>query len=429
MAVTSTIEYCTDREVKDVFPNISGFDLKQRLYNFTSLGNNVYVAYNTGLVTQLYKDGQEMNAVASTGAVGTWSTATTANILASPTASESSASLFNEISYNASFSAGSEGDIKPGSYGVLVGNTEYVYIQAVDTDNNKLTVSRAALGTSASAHSSTVTIAEWLEVNETNHWYYDSYLDHCLLYSTTNPNDSIVETGDDWSTIKTRFRRKASRFVESLLDSRIAREISKDREGNYPEVIVRMTALKTVVFLLQAHDPTNEFIEPFQEEFNELLDGIRNGHIVLPNQVSRDSSKGVIRHVSVNASTTLFPVELRGNYSRYGYDLLKIYIDSGEGGAIGTARMTVKAKDSDQLKNDVIVDSEIITGDFQPLASGLQIRWSAGVIDGSTDVATAGDEYEIEVYSTTMDATVSNVGSVGLSRGGRGYYSHSRRKR
>ena len=33
MAVTSTIEYCTDREVLDVFPNLSGFDLKQRLIN------------------------------------------------------------------------------------------------------------------------------------------------------------------------------------------------------------------------------------------------------------------------------------------------------------------------------------------------------------------------------------------------------------
>ena len=261
-------------------------------------------------------------------------------------------------------------------------------------------------------------------------WFYDSGNDEVFYFdNATSPNDRIMESGDDWVTVKQRFRRKASRFVESMIDSRIAREISKDREGNYPEVIVRMTALKSVIFLLQANDPTNEFIEPFNEEFNELLDGIRNGHIVLPNQVSRDSSKGVIRHVSVNASTTLYPVELKGQYTGYGYDLLKVYIETGEGGAIGTAKMTVKAKDQDKLKNDVIVDSEIITGDFQNLTSGLQIRWSAGVIDGSTDVATQADEYEIELYSASMDATVSNVGSVGLTRGGRGLANHIRRRK
>ena len=90
--------------------------------------------------------------------------------------------------------------------------------------------------------------------------------------------------------------------------------------------------------------------------------------------------------------------------------------------------MTVKGKDSDKLKNDTIVDSEIITGDFQTLVSGLQIRWSAGVIDGSTDVATQADEYEIELYSASMDATVSNVGSVGLTRGGRGFVNHRRNR-
>ena len=314
MAVTSTIEYCTDREVKDVFPNLSGFDLKTRVINWeTTSTSNLYLVRNSGLVTQLFANGKDLG--------------------------------------NAQSSSGS--------------------------------------------------------VNANEEWYYDSDLDTVYYYdSTASPNDMIMEAGDDWASIKTRFRRKASRFVESMLDSRIAREISKDREGNYPEVIVRMTALKTVIFLLQAHDPTNDFIDPFQEEFNELLDGIRNGHIVLPSQVSRDSSKGVIRHVSVNGSTTLYPVELRGQYTGYGYDLLKVYVDTDEGGSIGTAKMTVKGKDSNQLKNDIIINSEIITGDFQQLTGGLQIRWSAGVIDGSTDVATAGDEYEIELYSASIDSAV-----------------------
>ena len=337
MAITSAIEYCTDREVKDVFPSISSFNLKQRIYNWETTGtSNRYRARNVGLVTQLFADGRD-------------------------------------------------------------------------------------LGSAQSGES---------DVTATHRWYYEESDDTVYYYNeSTSPNDMVMESGDDWANIKQRFRRKASRFVESMLDSRISREMPRDREGKYPEVVVRMSALKTVIFLLQAHDPTNEFIEPFQEEFNEFLDGIRNGHIVLENQVSADSSKGVIRRVSVNGSTTLFPVELRGHYVGTGYDLLKVYIDSGEGGAIGTARMSVKGKSDTALKSDVIVDSEIITGDFQSIDGGLEIRWSAGVIDGSTDVATAGDEYEIELYSVSMDATVSNVGSIGLSRGGYGYTRHKKKIR
>tara|TARA_Y100000593_G_scaffold93672_1_gene189437 strand:- start:1323 stop:2342 length:1020 start_codon:yes stop_codon:yes gene_type:complete len=337
MAVTSTIEYCNDRDVQDVFPNLSGFDLKRRIINWeTSSTTNLYLVRNSGLVTQLFANGKDL------------------------------------------------------------GNAE-----------------------SGSA-----------SVNADEEWYYDSDLDTVYYFDPgTNPNDMIMEAGDDWTTIKTRFRRKASRFVESMLDSRISREMPRNREGDYPEVIVRMTALKTVIFLLQAHDPNNDFIDPFQEEFNELLDGIRNGHIVLDTQVSGDSSKGVIRRVSVNASSTLYPIQLRGHYLGTGYDLLKVYIDSGEGGAIGTARMTVKGKSDTSLKSDIIVDSEIITGDFQSIDGGLEIRWSAAVIDGSTDVATAGDEYEIELYSAAMDATISNVGSVNLTRGGYGHRRHTRKIR
>ena len=45
------------------------------------------------------------------------------------------------------------------------------------------------------------------------------------------------------------------------------------------------------------------------------------------------------------------------------------------------------------LKTQIRVDSEVITGDYQILGSGLQIRF-AGKDDSA--VATAGDEWEIE---------------------------------
>ena len=64
MAVTSTIEYCTDRDLQDVYPHISEFSLKRRIYNFkTTDTSNQYQAFGTGLITLLFFDGIEGTAV------------------------------------------------------------------------------------------------------------------------------------------------------------------------------------------------------------------------------------------------------------------------------------------------------------------------------------------------------------------------------
>ena len=134
----------------------------------------------------------------------------------------------------------------------------------------------------------------------------------------------------------------------------------------------------------------------------------------MPNAVTADSSKGVIREVSVNSSSDLRPVELKGYYSNPGYELLKIVIDSGEGGVIGTARMTVYGKDSTKLKNDLIQDSKIIDGDFQDLCPGCTIRWSGD--DVASAICTAGDEYEVEFHGPDCSVSVSQAGTISLTR-------------
>ena len=321
MAITSTVEYCTDRDVQDINPNIGSFDLKRRVYNWTTTDtSNQYQSNNVGLITQLYFDGIEGTSVSD-----------------SP-------------------------------------NADYEYNYSSSTDSVQ------------------------------------------VFHSSKSPSDMIMEAGDDWVTVKTRFRRKASRLIESYLDSRMSAELQKDREGNYPEIIVRATAIQTSLLLVKAHDPNNETIEPLQLELNEIREGLRSGTITLPNTITYDSSKGFIREVSVNASTTLRPVELKGKYGYGGvsYDLLKVVVSTA--GAIGTAKMDVYAKDSTKLKNDKIVDAEIITGDYQQIISNLYIRWWAGVIDGSTDVATVNDEYEIELYSSNLKPTMSQIGSLRMTR-------------
>ena len=403
--------YCTHRQLKDVFPQVDSFDSKRPVYGWTSLGNNVYVAYNTGLVTQLFVDGQETNAAQITSGSASWRGILNGALTASPVAGTTA---YNTITYDASFSIGAEGDIKVGSYMVIgTSSAEICYIQAVDTTANTITVLRGALGTSGNiaAWADDTVITEYIEVNEANNWYYDSYLDHTLLYSTSNPNDSNVEAGEDFSTLITRMTANASRYLDAKLDPNLPKEQLKDKEGNYDYIIVRTTALLAAVFLIRSHDPTSEVATAMMEDAMGNIDALNKGGAALSWQTTGDSSKGVIRDVTYT-SGSIRPVDTRGRWSG-SWDLIKIKVIGG--GVLGTATYSVWVKDGESLKNRQVITAEKITGDYQPISNGLEIRFG-----GSSDssVATADDEWEMEVAGWREEVDNSSINSVKMTRGG-----------
>ncbi len=317
MAVTSTIEYCTDRDIYDVYPQIKSTDSKTRVFDWVTHSSNLYRADNCGLTTQLFANGQDLgSAEANSGAV---------------------------------------------------------------TSNGE--------------------------------WFYESTLDAVYYYnSATSPNDMVMESGEDATTFTQRYRRNASRYVESRLDSRMASEISLDREGAYPYIIKRTTALVAVGMMLKSDDPMNEVAGAFMEEADEYLAGLKSGDIQIPTSVTGDAPYGVIRDVTYTAGRVR-PIQTRGSYLGT-YDLIKVKII--DAGAIGTATYSVWEKSSTDLKATQVVTAETINGDYQQCAGGLEIRF-AGATDST--VATANDEWEIEVYGTGEDVRTSNVGNINMTRG------------
>ncbi len=413
MAGISTKTYCTDRDLSDVYPSISGFDLKTRLYSWESLGNNVYISNNTGLVTQLFIDGAEQ-AVAATGGDNSVATST-ATVL--DNVDDEDTTAYSTVDVD------SATGIRVGDIIIiaLLGVTEHMLVTAISS--NTLTVKRGVNGTDVPAGPFNVdsVVQVYISLTEAHSFHYDSSLNAVLLYSTTDPNNLIVESGDDWTNIKKRFREKASRLVESRVDAKLAKDIWFDREKNYPDVIVRACALQTVILLISANNPTSDILEPFKAEYDEIITGINNGTIVLPSMRTKDSSEGTIRVVSINSASDLIPVELIGNYygsTGMGYELLKVFIDTGEQGYIGAAKFTVHGKSSTKLKDssEVLVDSEIIDGDYQYLGVGdLYIRW--GGDDVANAFAYANDEYEIELYARSLGtSTAKNYGTIHLTR-------------
>ena len=294
--------YCTNRDLKDIFPSIDEFDTKTALYGWVVHSSNLYRADNSGLVTQLFANGQDLG--------------------------------------------------------------------------------------SAQANSGVV--------DSNGEWFYESSLDAVYYYnSTTNPNDMLMESGDDWATLKTRYISNAEKYLDSRLDGRLPRKQFKDKDGNYDYMIVRTTALLACSFLIRANDPTSEIANALFEEADRNIASLNDGSTKLSWQVSGDSSKGVIRQVSVSGSINL--VDTRGHYYDI-YDRVGVKITTA--GAMGTAKYSVWHKDADNLgaermnNGDTADYVETINGQYQPLANDVYIRFAGD----TADTATLNDKWEIEFF-------------------------------
>ena len=155
------------------------------------------------------------------------------------------------------------------------------------------------------------------------------------------------------------------------------------------------------------------------EDAQSNIDALNKGNAALSWQTTGDSSKGVLRDVTYT-SGSIRPVDTRGRWSG-SWDLIKIKITTG--GVLGTAKYSVFIKDDNKLKNHEAVSSEVITGDYQALAGGLQIRF-AGSADDST--AAINDEWEMEVTGWSEEVDNSQINSVKMTRGGYGMYRKTR---
>lgn len=310
--------YATNRDLKDVFPDIDSFDTKTTLYGWVVDSGSRYKAENCGLITQLFANGENL------------------------------------------------------------GNAE-----------------------SSSAN-----------VSANGEWYYTD--DVCYYYnSTANPNDILMESGEDWGDIRTRYLLNSSKYLDSMLDGKLPREQFKDQDGNYDYIIVRTTALLACSFLIRAAQPTSEIADALFLEANTNIASLNDGSTKLSWQTTGDASMGVIREGSVSGSLRV--IDTRGAYAGI-YDKIGVKITTA--GVIGTAVYSYWAGDSDRLGSERMNQSEAasysdtINGNYQPVGNGLYIRFA-----GDTgDSATINDYWEIEVVGKNETADLGYPRSMRVTR-------------
>lgn len=309
--------YCTHKELKRVFQQLDEFDSKVQVFGWTTVSTNKYASHNSGLVTQLFADGED-------------------------------------------------------------------------------------LGPSQSAHT---------DLNVEGEWFYNSAEDVLYYYSASNPADKLMEAGEEFTDMVTQFRTDASRYLDSMLSPNLPDNQLKDKSGNFDKVVVRATAYLCASFMIEDKDINRS--QYYMDKAMILIDALNNGKAALSHQNTSDASKGVIRDVSYTDGSVR-PVDTRGRYSGT-FDLIRITI--GTGGAMdGTATYNVWVKDGDKLGNQQgshVVTNEKINGDYQPLARGLQVRFAG---ETKTSVATATNEWEVEVHGYTEEVDANSMKAIRMTR-------------
>ena len=268
----------------------------------------------------------------------------------------------------------------------------------------QLFVDGESLGAAQSAHT---------DLNVEGEWFYNSTDDVLYYYSANPPEDKLMEAGELFTAMVTQFRTDASRYLDSRLDPKLPKNQLKDKNGNFDYMIIRTTALYAAAFMVRTKDPTSDIAAALMLEADNNVQLLNEGRAALSYQNTGDASKGVLRDVTYTGAVR--PVDFRGRAGGVDYDLIRVKI--GTGGAIGTATYNVFVKDSNGLKQNQVVTNEKITGDYQPMAYGLEVRF-AGTIDASE--ATADDEWEVEVRGYNEEVDTADLKGIKMTR--RRYY-------
>ena len=410
--------YCTHKEFKRVFPQIDEFDGKTPIYgwgegltNWYDTSLDIYFSHNTGLITQLFFDGAEID----------------------------------RIPFNQTETTKLDGALAPdgavfyvdASHGLAADDivkidNEYIRVTSVSSDTiNCATPStnRGLFNTNAQHHANDTSVYLIIDASadlgdeqsasrDAISDVYDTELDLSILVigGSIDPNDHLIESGEDFATMVTQFRTDASRYLDSRLDPKLPKNQLKDKEGNFDYMIVRTTALYAAAFMVRTKDPTSEIAAALILEADNNVQLLNEGRAALSWQNTGDASKGVLRDVSYTDGSVR-PVDFKGRAGGVDYDLIKISISGSTAGTIGTAKYNVYVKDSSGLKTNQVVTEEVITGDYQTLAYGLQVRF-AGTTNSS--VATATNEWEVEVRGYNEEIDTADLKGIKMTR--RRYY-------
>ncbi len=273
------------------------------------------------------------------------------------------------------------------------------------------------------------------DVNADGEYHYAEDTDLLTIASTNDPSsEHFYEAGLDWKSTREEAVNRASAFVREYVNRPIRRiygEEGSESTVNYQDIIVRATSHLAVASIVRPYDfEKAQQIEgiAYNEETNTgLLNLIKAGEIPLWDDTTARKRDGIVKKISVNASSTggIADVLVPEGTPYVDWDRIKVIIkddgNSGSGanlvaGSSSNIKYSVFTKNDDGIKIDETVKDEPINGDYQELAYGTFIRWSIGGTSSATSSKYyTNDEWEIEFDGQPIESG-SGIGALQVIR-------------
>ena len=257
--------------------------------------------------------------------------------------------------------------------------------------------------------------------NVDNEYNYSSSTDSFQFFLSSSSvsalNSSVFEASSDWATLKSYAVKRASDFIRGFLpfpiypNKGVGTQDSTERD--FPEIIVRSTAIMAVESLIRPYDVEKADQirnQAINDQGTGFLDMLRTGQVHLYSSESEYKKRGILRTVNQNANSTGGIVDVKGTPS-YSWDAIKIIITSGGTITEGVPNTTVKFSsfvgNENGLKLEQMASDEIIDGYWQLVGHNMYVRFSPGLYHT--------DEWELEV-SGEIDQRLSAIKTVSTSR-------------
>ena len=266
--------YITHKELKRIFPQLDEFDQKTQIFGWQTesiSGDTYYVSYDSGLMTQLFIDGKSQQSGNQT--IGTTKVDDAAEAI------DASETII-DISDYTQFTADTFIKI----------DDEIMYVEAAnDASPDTLTVVRGVLGTTATTHDNGADIFLHFQPVSAVANLYDADNDFVILKYGSDPNDLLVEVGEDFADMVTQYRADASRYFDSRVDPSLPKNQLKDKAGNYDYMVVRTVGLIAACFMMRTKDHNSEVATSFMEEAERNIELLNEGKAALSWQNTADA--------------------------------------------------------------------------------------------------------------------------------------------
>ena len=273
------------------------------------------------------------------------------------------------------------------------------------------------------------------DVTSDGQYFYAEDTDLLTVASSLDPStEHFFEAGLDWKNTRTSAVNRSSMFVREYINKPIRRiygEEGSESVGNYQDIIVRATSHLAVASIVRPYDfGKAQQIEgvAYNEETNTgLLNLIKKGEIPLWDETTARKRNGIVKKISVNASSTggIADILVPEGTPYVDWDRIKVIIkddgNSGSGanlvsGSVSTIKYSVFTKNDDGIKIDETVKDEPINGQYQELAYGTYIRWAIGGTSSATSSKYyTNDEWEIEYDGQPIESG-SGIGTLQVIR-------------